>query len=133
MTQNPLPPLIDLAYAAMDDAARWRDFLAAFAAALDAAQSTLSIQYTNHPEISITAYGGPKGTDEVHREYLAKWAASDPWVSSKEMRSVGEGKIICSQQLCPDEVLEQGIGVLGDRCPTRSYPGSRLTRSYTLA
>jgi hypothetical protein len=59
MNGNPLPHLIDLTYAAMD-----------------AAQSTLSIQYTNHPEISITAYGSPKGTGEIHRECLTKWAAT---------------------------------------------------------
>lgn len=99
--------LVELIYDAVPDASRWPKFLDAFAEAMHVNQTVLSIMYPAYPEVAVTAIGGPGGTEAVHREYREKWQSVDPWVSNRDMTTVGEGQVVPSQELCPDEILEQ--------------------------
>lgn len=95
---------IELIYAAAEDSSRWDAFLAAFCERLHARLGTFSIQYSDRPEVSISRHLG--GTEQDFVEYATKWAAQDPWMTRVLFGAYPIGRVVPSQEICPDEELE---------------------------
>jgi len=95
----------ELIYGAMESPSDWQRFLNAFADRLRASQAVLSVRFDDQPAVSIAAFVGATNDDLI--EYSTKWRHRDPWMKDLEMQSFGSGEIRLSDQICPDEVLEQ--------------------------
>ena len=138
--------MVALVYAALDDPGGWTRFLQAFVTAVNTTQAVFSLTHSDHWEWSISAYVGLE--EESIRQYAEAWAIHDPWVAHLNMGGAARGLVVPSQELCPDDVLEEleiyrqflkplgfhyGGGVLLDSQPTltafmsTSRPKSRGT------
>ncbi len=95
----------ELIYSAAEDASRWNAFLQAFIEKMEAGQAVLSVRHEDYPPASIAAYVG--GTMEDLVEYQTKWAHLDPWTRDLTMQHFTRGAIRLSNEICPDEDLEQ--------------------------
>jgi DNA-binding CsgD family transcriptional regulator len=109
---NMLPEdrLVELAYAAVDDTARWTDFLEAFCSVTNSDMATFVVTYATRNEYNISChYGITRAELEEHEQ---RWGAQNqnPWVHRDENRERAfhspPGLVISSHELCPDEVLE---------------------------
>ena len=104
-----IAPMIRLVYGAIGDPGRWPEFLAAFCEATHADVANFNILYPQHHAGDVTcAYGI---SPEAVREYVEKWIHLDPWVygggNQERIKGLPAGVVLPSNELCPDEVLEE--------------------------
>jgi DNA-binding CsgD family transcriptional regulator len=96
--------LTQLAYEALDRPSAWQELLDGIVAATQRTQGLLSIVYPEQPVYSIQISSG--APPEALREYADRWLGQDIWATRVDPFSVPVGKLLLSQDICPDEILE---------------------------
>lgn len=91
-------------YGALEDPAQWRQFLDEFLKRIGGGHALFVIQYANSPQASVAQYVG--ATDHDFAEYTTKWAQQDPWMIRAGFGRYPIGKVVPSQEICPDDELE---------------------------
>ncbi|MBL0157309.1 MAG: helix-turn-helix transcriptional regulator [Bryobacterales bacterium] len=96
--------LIQLAYEALERPDAWQELLDGIVAATGRTQGLLSVIYPGRSEYSFqVSIGAPP---EALREYAERWHGEDIWATRVDPFQVPVGKILLSQDICPDEILE---------------------------
>jgi DNA-binding CsgD family transcriptional regulator len=100
--------LIEIAYSAVEDPARWTAFLEAFCHATNADMATFVILYPHRKEYGISCHFGISDSDV--KEHEETWGTHNPWVQGEVNQGIAlnahVGEVISSQHLCPDAILE---------------------------
>lgn len=96
--------LTQLAYEALDRPTAWQELLDGIVTATHRTQGLLSIVYPGQPVYSIQVTSG--APPEALREYAERWHGQDIWASRVDAFSLPVGKLLLSQEICPDEILE---------------------------
>ena len=97
--------IISLIYAALQDPANWTRFLEKFALAMNSDQALFLVAYPGHVEWTISLSVGMTDADKLL--YAERYAQDDPWLTAEGTASIPVGRIVASQELCPDHILEQ--------------------------
>ncbi len=95
---------IDLIYAAVEDTSKWNIFLDKFRVAMRATMATLFITTFDAPAATFSIQRGIP--DEV-LAIMKRPDFRDPWLSRIDMSTAVPGRIVRSNEICPDEILEQ--------------------------
>jgi DNA-binding CsgD family transcriptional regulator/PAS domain-containing protein len=96
--------LTQLAYEALDRPSAWQELLDGIVAATHRTQGLLSIAYPEQPVYSFQFTSG--APPEALREYAEVWQGQDIWATRIDPFSVPVGKLLLSQDICPDHILE---------------------------
>ncbi|HEY3439470.1 MAG TPA: hypothetical protein VGK29_01905 [Paludibaculum sp.] len=96
--------LIQLAYEALERPSAWQDLLDGIVAATGRTQGLLSIVYPDQIEYSFQVSSGVP--PEALREYAERWNGKDIWATRVDPFKIPVGKLLLSQDICPDEILE---------------------------
>lgn len=83
----------------------WSHFVESFAEEFQAKLATFLLVYRQTPELSVSCFVG--ATNEEYRTFVEKWAVEDPWVQWMQQNEYAEGVIRRSNEICPDEELEE--------------------------
>jgi DNA-binding CsgD family transcriptional regulator/PAS domain-containing protein len=101
--------LIELAYSAVDDPARWHNFLEAFCRATNADAATLAILHPDHRDWDVSCYFG-LSKEDIDR-YPKNWGhwglRANGYANQEKVLNVPVGEVVPSHLACPDEVFER--------------------------
>jgi DNA-binding CsgD family transcriptional regulator len=101
--------LVELAYSAVDEPARWRCFLEAFCRATNADAATLAILHPDHRDWDVSCYFG-LSKEDIDR-YPQSWGHRGPWVNGcanqERALNVPVGQVAPSHLRCSYEVFER--------------------------
>lgn len=96
--------LIQHAYEALERPSAWQDLLDGIVRATGRTQGLLSIVYPKQTAYSIQVSSG--APPEALREYYERWRGQDIWATRVDPFQVPVGRLLLSQDVCPDEMLE---------------------------
>lgn len=96
--------LIQLAYEALERPSAWQELLDGIVRLTHRTQGLLSIVYPGQPIYSVQVSSG--APPEALREYAVRWRGEDIWATRVDPFNVPVGKLLLSQEICPDEILE---------------------------
>jgi DNA-binding CsgD family transcriptional regulator len=101
--------LIELAYSAIDEPARWVCFLKAFCQATNADAATLAILHPDHRDWDVSCYFGlsKEDIDPYPQSCDRRGPAANEYANRERALTVPVGEVVPSHLVCPDEVFEQ--------------------------